>query len=40
MYRSNWLSFEEWKDQGMPILGTTSTEAVKLYDAALTQVRI
>ncbi|KAI2796188.1 Tetratricopeptide repeat protein 38 [Blomia tropicalis] len=37
MYRSNWLSFEEWKDQGMPILGTTSTEAVKLYDAALTQ---
>ena len=38
MYRSNWFGFDEWKGQGLPISSTASSEAVKLYDAAVTQV--
>lgn len=35
-YRSDWRDCQAWRDEGLPF-STTSNEAVKLYDAALTQ---
>lgn len=37
MFRSNWRGAEEWAAEGLPIKSTTSNEAIKLYDSALTQ---
>ncbi|KAJ6223601.1 hypothetical protein RDWZM_002146 [Blomia tropicalis] len=36
-FRSNWRNAQEWMDHGLPIKSTTSNEAIKLYDCALTQ---
>ncbi|KPM05244.1 Tetratricopeptide repeat protein 38 (TPR repeat protein 38)-like protein [Sarcoptes scabiei] len=37
MFPSSWFSLKEWEDIGLKINSTSSNEAVKLYDSALTQ---
>ena len=38
MFRSNWFDFEAWQGAGLAISSTTSVEAVKMYDAVVSQV--
>ncbi|KAH9397455.1 Tetratricopeptide repeat protein 38 [Tyrophagus putrescentiae] len=37
MFRSNWFDFEAWQGAGLAISSTTSVEAVKMYDAVVSQ---
>ena len=38
-YRNHFTPTQEWAAEGLPIKSTTSNEAIKLYDSALTQVK-
>ncbi|XP_054156914.1 tetratricopeptide repeat protein 38-like [Oppia nitens] len=37
MYRTNWRSSDDWRAQGLSIKSSASDTAIKLYDAAVTQ---
>lgn len=40
MFRTQWQDFEAWKGSGLPISSTSSVEAVKMYDAVVSQVSV